>query len=60
MFEELVYESRNKKIRFCYDKTMCIMIINTQKLPWWKRLIGRQEYMLWQEDLDQLREILKN
>ena len=56
---DLIYELRNSNIKFCLDQSFPMMYIDMGKMSLWRRLFKKKEFVLWDEDIEALREFIK-
>ena len=56
--DELIYECRKSKINFCLSKRMGMIYIDMSKLSLLQRAFKVKEFVLWEEDIDNLRALL--
>lgn len=56
--DELIYECRNNKINFTLDKRIGMITIDMTKLPWWKRAFAKKQFVLWDTDIQCLKEFI--
>lgn len=55
----LVHECRSSKLKFCLDKGIGMLYLDMSKLPLWKRALAKKEFVLWQSDIESMREFVK-
>lgn len=54
----LIYECRKSKINFCLSKRMSMIYIDMSGVPIWKRALKMKEFVLWEDDINQLRDLI--
>jgi hypothetical protein len=56
---EIIVFCRKSKIKFCLDNRIGLIYIDMTNIPWWKRLFKVKEFVLWQEDIENLKLLLE-
>ena len=58
MFDDLIYNNRNHKIDFVYEKDINILYIDLSKLNIFQRIFKKKHICLQKQDIEKLRILL--
>jgi hypothetical protein len=58
MFAVLLQLFRKSKIKFCMEKDIGMIYIDMSGLTWWERAFKKKEFVLWENDIEEMRKFL--
>jgi hypothetical protein len=59
MLDDIVYQHKSSKLKFCLCKQLGFIYLDMSNTSIWSRLFKKKEIVLWEQDIENLRKMLK-